>query len=167
MHIHAYIMSKSNTATDARSARHQQILQIIDKQSIKSQTALSDALERSGIDVNQATLSRDLRELGVVKAMSGYELPGTTLSPSTTKHSLWHSTNQWVLSATPASNQLVLRTPPGGAQALGLAIDNGDLAEVIGTIAGDDTVLVICANDRKAKSLARKLQPSQHQRTAR
>ena len=127
---------------------------------------LSDELEKAGIEVNQATLSRDLRDLGVVKGKNGYELPSTMMSPITEKHSLWHTVNQWVLSATPALNQLVLRTPPGGAQALGLAIDNADLPEVIGTIAGDDTVLVICANDRKAKALARKLQPAQNQRNA-
>lgn len=159
-------MSKSSTPTDPRSARRQQILRLIDKHAIKSQTVLSDALEKSGIEVNQATLSRDLRDLGVVKGKNGYELTGTMRSPITNKHSLWHTAKQWVLSATPACNQLVLRTPPGGAQALGLAIDNGDLPEVIGTIAGDDTVLVICANDRKAKALARKLQPAEDQRNA-
>jgi transcriptional regulator of arginine metabolism len=159
-------MSKPSTTIDPRSARRQLILRLIEKHSIKSQTVLSDALEKSGIEVNQATLSRDLRDLGVVKGKNGYELPSTMMSPITNKHSLWHTANQWVLSATPALNQLVLRTPPGGAQALGLAIDNGDLPEVIGTIAGDDTVLVICANDRNAKSLARKLQPTQHQRNA-
>jgi transcriptional regulator of arginine metabolism len=159
-------MSKPSTTTDSRSARRQQILLLIEKHSIKSQAVLSDALEKSGIEVNQATLSRDLRDIGVVKGKNGYELPSTMMSPITEKHSLWHTVNQWVLSATPALNQLVLRTPPGGAQALGLAIDNADLPEVIGTIAGDDTVLVICANDRKAKALARKLQPAQNQRNA-
>ncbi len=159
-------MSKPSTTTDSRSARRQQILLLIDTYSIKSQAVLSDALEKSGIEVNQATLSRDLRDLGVVKGKNGYELPGTMMSPITDKHSLLHTVNQWMLSATPALNQLVLRTPPGGAQALGLAIDNGDLPEVIGTIAGDDTVLVICANDRKAKALARKLQPAENQRNA-
>tara|TARA_R110002094_G_scaffold53008_8_gene64417 strand:+ start:837 stop:1316 length:480 start_codon:yes stop_codon:yes gene_type:complete len=158
-------MSKPSTTSDPRTERRQQILQLIEKHSIKSQAVLSDALEKAGIEVNQATLSRDLRDLGVVKGKDGYELP-SSMQATSNHHSLWHTVNQWVLSATPAQNQLVLRTPPGGAQALGLAIDNGDLPEVIGTIAGDDTVLVICASDRKAKSLARKLQPNQNQRSA-
>lgn len=159
-------MSKPTTTTDPRTARRQQIFRLIEKHSIKSQAVLSDALEKAGIEVNQATLSRDLRDLGVVKGKNGYELPSTMMQPAANHHSLWHTVNQWMLSATPACNQLVLRTPPGGAQALGLAIDNGNLPEVIGTIAGDDTVLVICANERKAKALARKLQPTQDQRSA-
>ena len=120
-------MSKPTTTTDPRAARRQQILRLIEKHSIKSQAVLSDALEKAGIEVNQATLSRDLRDLGVVKGKNGYELPSTMLPKASNHHSLWHTINQWVLSATPAMNQLVLRTPPGGAQALGLAIDNGNL----------------------------------------
>lgn len=158
-------MRKSNPTTDPRDARRQEILRLIDKHEIKSQAALSDELEKAGIEVNQATLSRDLRDLGVVKGKNGYELPNTAMPTQPGHHSLWHSVTSWVLSATPAKNQLVLRTPPGGAQALGLAIDNSDLPEVIGTIAGDDTVLVICPDDRKAKALARKLQPSHLQRS--
>ena len=153
-------MSKSTTTpTDPREARRNQILQLIEKQSIKSQAVLSEELEKAGIEVNQATLSRDLRDLSVVKGKHGYELPNNLPLANQSQHSLWRTVSSWVLSATPAQNQLVLRTPPGGAQALGLAIDNSDLPEVIGTIAGDDTVLVICPNERKAKALARKLQP--------
>lgn len=158
-------MSKPTTATDPREARRHQILNLIEQQSIKSQEALGDALETAGISVNQATLSRDLRDLGVVKGKDGYELPSLLLPSNPASQSLWHTVNSWVLSATPAQNQLVLRTPPGGAQALALAIDNSDLAEVIGTIGGDDTVLVICANDRKAKALQKKLLPQANQRS--
>ena len=163
-------MSKSTTTTDPREARRQQILRLIEQhalkgQAIKSQAALSDELEKAGIEVNQATLSRDLRDLDVVKGKHGYELPNTLMAASPAQTSLWHTVNSWVLSATPALNQLVLRTPPGGAQALGLAIDNSALPEVIGTIAGDDTVLVICSNERKAKALARKLQPTPNHRS--
>ena len=79
--------------------------------------------------------------------------------------SLWQVVNSWVLSATPAQNQIVLRTPPGGAQTLGVAIDRSELSEVIGTIAGDDTVLVICPDAQTAKELTQKLQPNQPQRS--
>ena len=89
-----------------------------------------------------------LRDLGVVKGKNGYELPNTAMPTQPGPLGLWHTINTWVLSVTPAKNQLVLRTPPGGAQALGLAIDNSELPEVIGTIAGDDTVLVICPDGR-------------------
>lgn len=158
-------MRKTTPTTDPRETRRAQILELIEKHEIKSQAALSELLEEASIEVNQATLSRDLRDLGVVKGKNGYELPAAVMANSPSATSLWHSVNSWVLSATPAKNQLVLRTPPGGAQALGLAIDNSELPEVIGTIAGDDTVLVICPDDRKAKALARKLQPSHLQRS--
>ena len=158
-------MKKATPTTDPRDARRQQILRLIDKHEIKSQAVLSDQLEKAGIEANQATLSRDLRDLGVVKGKNGYELPNTATPTQPGPLGLWHTINTWVLSVTPAKNQLVLRTPPGGAQALGLAIDNSELPEVIGTIAGDDTVLVICPDDRKAKALARKLQPSHLQRS--
>ncbi len=157
-------MSKLTTANDPREARRHQILTLIEQQAIKSQEALKDALETAGIRVNQATLSRDLRDLGVIKGKDGYELPSLLPPYNPASQSLWHTVNSWVLSATPAQNQLVLRTPPGGAQALALAIDNSDLTEVIGTIGGDDTVLVICANDRKAKALQKKLLPKANQR---
>jgi len=158
-------MKKSTPTTDPRDARRNQILHLIEKHEIRSQAALSEQLEKAGIEVNQATLSRDLRDLGVVKGKNGYELPTTVMANSPGAASLWHTVNSWVLSATPAKNQLVLRTPPGGAQALGLAIDKSDLPEVIGTIAGDDTVLVICPDDRQAKALSRKLQPNHQQRS--
>ena len=132
-------MSKLTTANDSREARRHQILNLIEQQAIKSQEALKDALETAGINVNQATLSRDLRDLGVIKGKDGYELPSLLPPNSPASQSLWHTVNSWVLSATPAQNQLVPRTPPGGAQALALAIDNSDLTEVIGTIGGDDT----------------------------
>ena len=157
-------MRDPEAATDPRDARRQQILRLIEQHEIKSQAALSEELEKAGIEVNQATLSRDLRDLGVVKGKNGYDLPSATLPTQHGQASLWRTINNWVLSATPAQNQIVLRTPPGGAQALGLAIDKSELVEVIGTIAGDDTVLVICADDRDARALADKLQPN-HQRS--
>lgn len=156
-------MSKHNPTAEPKDARRQRVLQLIRQRAIKSQAELSQELLKAGIEANQATLSRDLRDLGVVKGKNGYELPSAapqaqSLQLDAQAH-LWHSVHTWLLSATPAMNQIVLRTPPGGAQALGLAIDNGELAEVVGTIAGDDTVLVICTNERQAKALARKLQP--------
>jgi transcriptional regulator of arginine metabolism len=150
-------MSKLGNNHETRDARHQLVLRLIEEQSIKSQAALSTLLEKASIEVNQATLSRDLHELGVVKGKNGYELPTTHLAGH---HALRHTVNNWVLSVTQAQNQLVLRTPPGGAQTLGVAIDNSALPEVVGTIAGDDTVLVICPDALMAKALLPKVQPA-------
>jgi len=156
---------KTPDATEPREERRQQILRLIDAQAIKSQAALSEQLLKAGIEVNQATLSRDLRDLGVVKGKNGYELPAAATPAPPGQTSLWQVVNSWVLSATPAQNQIVLRTPPGGAQTLGVAIDRSELSEVIGTIAGDDTVLVICPDAQTAKELTQKLQPNQPQRS--
>jgi transcriptional regulator of arginine metabolism len=93
----------------------------------------------------------------VVKGKDGYELPQATLSPQTAQGSLWHAVHTWLLSATAAQNLVVLRTPAGGAQALGVAIDRAELPGVVGTIAGDDTLLAVCTDGAKARALVRQL----------
>lgn len=146
----------TSPATD-RDERRQRILHLLERERHRSQADLQQRLAADGFDVNQATLSRDLRDLGVVKGPDGYELPQATLSPQTATSSLWHAVHTWLVSATAAQNLVVLRTPAGGAQPLGLAIDRAELAGVVGTIAGDDTVLAVCADAQKARSLVRQL----------
>ncbi len=150
-------------SNDPRQDRHQRILDLLGQDCIHNQAELQKRLAQHGFDVNQATLSRDLRTLGVVKGKDGYELPQAPLSPDTAQ-SLWHAVHTWLVAATPAQNLVVLRTPAGGAQALGLAIDRATLPGVIGTIAGDDTVLAVCADTRQAKALVRRL--GTHKRAA-
>ncbi len=138
-----------------RDGRRQRILRLLEKQRLRSQADLQDHLAADGFEVNQATLSRDLRDLGVVKGPEGYELPQAPLSATTTQQSLWHAVHTFLLSATPAQNLVVLRTPAGGASALALALDRASLPGVVGTIAGDDTVLVVCSNTARARALVR------------
>ncbi|HEB51767.1 MAG TPA: ArgR family transcriptional regulator, partial [bacterium] len=107
---------------------------------------------------------RDLRALGVVKTPDGYRAPDAAALAEATGPSLPQAVRSWLLSATPAQNLLVLRTPAGGAQPLGLALDRAALPEVVGTVAGDDTVLVVCRSERRARALAKKL--TQPQRSA-
>ena len=140
----------------SQSDRRQRILALLEQERVKNQSALQERLAEAGFAVNQATLSRDLRTLGVVKGKDGYELPQAPLSPDVAQ-SLWHAVHTWLVGATAAQNLVVLRTPPGGASALGLAIDRAALSGVIGTIAGDDTVLAICADTAKARALVRRL----------
>jgi transcriptional regulator of arginine metabolism len=153
---------------DARDARHQRILMLLGKKAVRRQSELQALLAAAGIPVNQATLSRDLRELGVVKGKDGYELPAAGLPPGAAPSSLWHTVRAFLLSATAAQNLVVLKTPAGGAQALGLALDRATnlvaaahdgstLPGVLGTIAGDDTVLAICRDSARARALARNL----------
>lgn len=136
-----------------RDQRRRRILELVQAGPVQSQAALRELLAREGCGVNQATLSRDLRDLGVVKAPEGYRLSGAAPAVD----ALEQATRQWLLEALPAQNQVVLRTPPGGAQPLALAIDSVRPEGVVGTLAGDDTVLVITPDARTARSLARRL----------
>lgn len=145
------------TTQDSKETRRQRIVALLQKHAVKSQAELQDRLAARGASVNQATLSRDLRDLGVVKGVAGYELPNVAGLAPDAHLSLWHAVQSWLSSATPAQNLVVLRTPAGGAQPLGLALDRAELPGLVGTIAGDDTVLAICADERKARSLAKKL----------
>ena len=149
---------QTRITTDSREARRERILAMLEKGRVKSQAELQEQLAVAGFEVNQATLSRDLRDLGVVKGKDGYELPTVpSMAPHAAHQSLWHAVHTWLLGATAAQNLVVMRTPAGGAQALGLAIDHAELPGVVGTIAGDDTVLAICQNPPKAKALVRRL----------
>lgn len=145
------------TTTTTREARRQRILAMLERDQVKNQAELQQQLADDGFDVNQATLSRDLRALGVVKGKDGYELPTAPLSPESAHQSLWHAVHTWLVDAVAAQNLVVLRTPAGGAQALGLSLDRAGLPGLVGTIAGDDTVLAVCADAAKARALARRL----------
>ena len=149
---------------DSQQTRRQRILALLARQRVQNQAELQQLLEHDGVEVNQATLSRDLRQLGVVKGKDGYELPTAEgLSPATASASLWHAVHSWLLSAAAAQNLVVLKTPAGGAQALGIALDRaaGEQSEwrsVVGTIAGDETVLAVCPDARAARALLKRLQ---------
>jgi transcriptional regulator of arginine metabolism len=156
-------MQSRQTPTDAREQRRQRILDLIGRRTIKNQAELQKLLGEAGVDANQATLSRDLRDLGVVKGPEGYELPGApSLTPALAGASLWHAVQAYMLGATAAQNLVVLKTPPSGAQPLALALDRagtdgGLITGLVGTIAGDDTVLAVCQDAGKARALARRL----------
>ena len=151
------IIMPLRSSTDSREGRRQRILALLEQDQVKSQAELQQVLAAEGFEVNQATLSRDLHRLGVVKSKDGYQLPQYPLSPENAHQSLWHAVHTWLVSAVAAQNLVVLRTPAGGAQALGLSLDRAALPGLVGTIAGDDTVLAVCADAGKARSLARRL----------
>lgn len=141
-----------------RDERHAAILDLLGRSRVRSQGELQELLAQRGFQVNQATLSRDLRHLGVVKGQAGYELPPAPLSAEAAGSSLWHAVQAFLLRSTAAQNLAVLHTPPSGAQPLGRALDQAELPGVVGTIAGDDTVLAICLDGGKARALVRRLQ---------
>lgn len=154
-------MTVSTAAT--RAARQARIVQLVSTMAIRSQTELSRLLATEGIDVTQATLSRDLDELGAVKLRAAdggapvYVIPedgspvrGVQGGTSRLSRLL----AELLVSAEGSANLTVLRTPPGAAQFLASAIDRAALHEVLGTIAGDDTVMMIAREPVTGRQLA-------------
>lgn len=156
-------MQTRTTPTESRDQRRQLILELVQRHTIRNQAELQQRLEDAGHPANQATLSRDLRDLGVTKGREGYEVPAAaSLTQAVTGGSLWHALHAWLLDATAAQNLVVLRTPASCAQPLALALDRAtadrsSLPGLVGTIAGDDTVLAICQDANKARALVRRL----------
>ncbi len=140
-----------------KQQRHSRIFSVIHHEAIRSQRELRRRLHRLRINVTQATLSRDLKELRLVRTPSGYKpLPGT---PETTAvpTGLALAVRDFLLAVRPAANLLLLKTPAGAAPALAAALDNEQWPEVVGTIAGDDTVLVITASRKKTIAVEKHL----------
>ncbi len=123
-----------------------------------SQAEFARALAAHGHHPNQATISRDLRELGVLKGPDGYELPRPGEEAGDPLTHLANAARQYLTSAVSAQNQVVVRTPPGGAQALALALDCSGKEELLGTLAGDDTILLIAKTAADAEGLVKWLE---------
>ncbi|MGL5825491.1 MAG: arginine repressor [Nocardioides sp.] len=152
-----------------KAARHQQIIDLVTHHRIRSQGELADLLAERGMSVTQATLSRDLVELDAVKVRSrhgglvyavpsegGDRAPTVGETPGSATR-LSRISAELLLSAEASANLVVLRTPPGAAQFLASAVDKAGLAEVLGTIAGDDTVLVVARDVSCGPDLAHRL----------
>lgn len=163
-----------------KAARHQQITDLVTHQGVRSQGELAQLLADRGVIVTQATLSRDLVELDAVKVRSrsgglvyavpsegGNRLPTTSGETPGSASRLARLSAELLLSAEGSANIVVLRTPPGAAQFLASALDKAELDEVMGTIAGDDTVLVITRDPARSAKLVRRLLESASAPTSR
>jgi transcriptional regulator of arginine metabolism len=155
------------TAPITKAARHARIVDLIRSRSVRSQTELAELLAGGGIQVTQATLSRDLEELGAVKlrgidgGSAAYVVPEEgrpPLRPAEQAPARLLRLLRELLTGTDFSGNLViLRTPPGAAQFLASALDRSGLPDVVGTIAGDDTILVVARESIGGAALADKL----------
>ena len=133
----------------SKNYRHGQILKLIRSKEIYTQEELAQELKACGIVAKQVTLSRDLRELRLVKTQNGYqELGGAEALPQ-----LASLVGNTLRDTRIAQNLLVLKTDPGHASVIALALDEEDWPEVVGTIAGDDTVLVIATDNVTAEQV--------------
>jgi transcriptional regulator of arginine metabolism len=155
------------SAPPTKAARHARIAELVRTRAIKSQAELVALLAEVGLTVTQATLSRDLEELGAVKLRGADGEPGVYVMPDEGEGPLRPSVDaparmvrvleELLTSAEANGNLVVLRTPPGAAQYVASALDRSGLPDILGTIAGDDTILVIARDSDGGEQLAEKL----------
>ena len=150
-----------------RTARHRRIVDILNRQPVRSQSQFAKLLADDGLSVTQATLSRDLDELGAVKIRNtggeliyavpsegGFRTPQAPLGESAKEERMRRLSAELLISAEASANLVVLRTPPGAAQFLASAIDQAELHDILGTIAGDDTLMLISRDPSGGQALA-------------
>jgi transcriptional regulator of arginine metabolism len=136
----------------SKAYRQGQILKLIRSKRIMTQEDLARELEELGIAATQVTLSRDIRDLSLVKTREGYQ----EIEPDETRPGFSTLAAEFLQDVRSAQNLIVLKTAPGNANALAAALDSEQWAEVVGTIAGDDTILVIAPDNATAGKLCDK-----------
>ncbi len=141
----------------SKPIRHQQILEVVTHQPVLNQDALRRQLVHRGLRVTQATLSRDLKELGLVKTPQGYTLPSAVGASGPPLPPLNHLLKEFVTEIREAQNLLVLKTNVGSAQPVALALDTEQWSGIVGTVAGDDTILVISSSRKAAQGVAQRI----------
>jgi transcriptional regulator of arginine metabolism len=162
-------MTATTRAPATKSARHAKIISLLASREIRSQTELAELLAGDGFPVTQGTLSRDLVEIGALRVRGGdghliYAVPadGGDRTPQVTEFATFEARlarvcHEVLVSAEASANLVVLRTPPGAAQYFASAIDRVAAVDILGTIAGDDTVLVITRNPNGGSATAERL----------
>ena len=148
--------------TVTKHQRQHRITKLLETKAVGSQSHLVDLLAGEGIDATQTTVSRDLEELGALKVRlpggeTAYALPELPSQQVAPEDHLRRVLGEWVVEADYSKNLIVLRTPPGSAHVVGSALDRSGFAGVIGTVAGDDTVLVVASEASGGASVARRL----------
>ena len=144
-----------------KARRQSVILDAVQRQPVRSQEQLRRLVHTAGFDVTQATLSRDVRELALVKGGpdAAYQLPVSAGANGHAARSLLNrAVSEYLTRIDRVQQFVVLRTGPGQAQLLGVALDGARLPEVVGTIAGDDTILAIAPDVRRARALVKWLE---------
>jgi transcriptional regulator of arginine metabolism len=142
-----------------KTQRQHRLAQLLETNAVTSQTQLVELLEAGGVRATQATVSRDLDELGAVKVRvpggeSVYAIPELPHERVAPEDHLRRMLSDWVADIGCSANLIVLRTPPGSAHVVGSALDRSGLPEILGTVAGDDTVLVVVAEGHDPTAFA-------------
>jgi transcriptional regulator of arginine metabolism len=144
-----------------RTQRQHRILRVLQDQPVSSQAQLVQLLEAEGIVATQATVSRDLEDLGAVKVQipggsMAYAIPEMNRESGRSNDHLKRLLGEFVVEVAFSGNLVVLRTPPGSAHVVASAIDRSSMPDTLGTVAGDDTVLVVCTESVNGSDVAAK-----------
>ena len=146
----------------AKHQRQHRIARLLEQQPVTSQGQLVELLGANGVLATQATVSRDLEELGAIKVRgpggeSVYAIPELPKEQRAPEDHLRRVMGDWVVEVAHSQNLVVLRTPPGSAHVVASALDRAGIPDIVGTVAGDDTVLVVAAERVGGAKLARRL----------
>jgi transcriptional regulator of arginine metabolism len=147
--------------TDVRTRRQKAIADLIRSGALGSQEEVTERLDGLGFRVTQATVSRDLDQLGAIKVKRGgvmsYSLPDQIADSDWAAGRLQRIVSEWVQSVEAAGNMIVIKTPPGSAHLVGAALDQAKVPEIAGTVSGDDTILIVVRDGANPHLLAHKL----------
>ena len=148
--------------TVTKHQRQHRIVKLLESKAVGSQSHLVDLLAADGIDATQTTVSRDLEELGALKVRlpggdTAYALPELPSQQVAPEDHLRRVLGEWVVEADYSGNVIVLRTPPGSAHVVGSALDRSGMDAIVGTVAGDDTVLVVVDEELGGRAMAARL----------
>lgn len=145
-----------------KAYRQSLVLELVDREAVTSQEQLRERLRSKGIQVTQATLSRDIRDLGLVKGAGdgAYRRPaaGEARPPGEPELALRRAVVEFLRRVEAVQQLVVLRTDPGQAQPLAVALDRARMPDVVGTVGGDDTILVICRGQQEAKAFTDRIE---------
>ena len=146
----------------AKPQRQHRIGKLLEQYTVTNQSQLVDLLAADGVAATQATVSRDLEELGAIKVRvpggeSAYAIPALPKQQRAPEDHLRRVFGDWVVELHSSANLVVLGTPPGSAHVVASALDRAGLDDVIGTVAGDDTLLVVCDADVGGEAVAHRL----------
>jgi transcriptional regulator of arginine metabolism len=141
-----------------KTLRQRAVLDAVGSGQIANQEELQRVLRKRGFRVGQATLSRDIRDLNLSKTAAGYELPQGEAAGALALPPVKRLVREFVLDVRPAQNLLVVKTVIGSAQPVAAALDDQEWDEVVGTIAGDDAILIVCPDKEAAKKVAARIE---------
>ena len=145
-----------------KAQRQHRIAQLVEQRHVASQAQLVDMLGEAGVEATQATVSRDLEEIGAIKVRvaggeSVYAVPELPRDRPAPEEHLRRVLGDWVVEIDSSANLVVVRTPPGSAHVVASALDRAGLEDIVGTVAGDDTILVVASERVGGAALAGRL----------